>query len=30
VRWIEGFGDEAETVRAAAELAEHAIAVSCP
>ncbi len=30
VRWIEGFGDEAETVREAAELAEHAIAVSCP
>ena len=28
VQWIEGFGDEAETVRAAAELAEHAIAVS--
>jgi tRNA dimethylallyltransferase len=29
VRWIEGFGDEAETVREAAELAEHAIAVGC-
>ncbi len=28
VHWIAGFGDEAETVRAAAELAESALAAS--
>jgi tRNA dimethylallyltransferase len=29
VRWIEGFGDEAETVREAEEIVESAIAASC-